>query len=217
METTRNPHHDPSAAERSSAVWRFGRADRITLRVLVILAGVAYLGLVLLPQLVAWASHDPLTWSGNVRTPGPVIPGVASPGSTVAYDDSVVWTIPGASTGQWLASLAPTILTGLLLTTGLLLIWRLLSLTARSDPFSRLGVRYMRGIALAVTAYGVLVLFSRPIFSLMVVAPVSVEPEVAWVFSIGDLAPLAVGFLMLAVAECFRMGRQLRDDVEGLV
>jgi hypothetical protein len=218
MQTSRKPQQDDARPNRGATTWwRFGRTDVVALRVLIVLGAAAYLGLVLAPQLVRWISGDPLIWLGQVADDGPELPGLAAPGAAVRYADTVEWTIQNATAGQWLASLAPTIITTLILLGGLWFIWKLLSATAHGDPFSGRSLRHVRAIALLVVAYGVLLPFSRPLFGLMVVMPSSTTPEAMSVFTVGDLAPLLIGFLMLAVAECFRIGRELRHDVDGLV
>lgn len=90
---------------RPSLPLDFGRADFRTVRVLTVLAALVYPAVSVVPQLVRWIGGRPLTYLGHLEAVGPEVAGAAVRPARVTYSDEVVWTIPGASPGQWLGSL----------------------------------------------------------------------------------------------------------------
>ena len=88
----------------------------------------------------------------------------------------------------------------------------------RGQPFARGNARRMAGIALVIAAVGVLVPVCRGLASSAVLARLDLaDPAPVSATTMFDLWPLLVAVLVLAVAEAFRRGEQLHDDVEGLV
>ena len=195
----------------------FGRADFRAVRVLTVLAALIYPATTVVPQLVQWIGGRPLIYRGHVRAVGPDVAGAASPPARVTYSDEVVWTIPGASPTQWLGSLLLPLVATACIVVGALLVLRLLARVGRGEPFGAGSVRLVQLLAVVILAYGVLVPFLPILTGLMVAWSASADGSVAGTFSPFSLLPLVVGLLVAALAECFRVGSRLRDDVEGLV
>ena len=87
----------------------------------------------------------------------------------------------------------------------------------RGDPFSPGNARRISLVAVTIAAVALAVPTLNAIAAAEVIRRLGLDPDtVTWHWSL-DLAPLLVACLVLAVAESFRRGEQLRDDVEGLV
>lgn len=91
---------------------------------------------------------------------------------------------------------------------------RLLARAGRGEPFVAGSVRLLRMLAVVILVYGVAIPFLP---ALMMAWSASADGSVAGVFSPFSLLPVVVGLLVAALAECFRVGTRLRDDVAGLV
>lgn len=195
----------------------FDQTDFRMVRILTVLAAVLYPALTVVPQLVQWIGGRPLTYLGHVRAVGPEVSGAALPPAQVTYSDEVVWTIPGASPTQWLGSLLLPLVTTACIIAGAVLLLRLLARAGRGEPFIAGSVRLLRMLAVVILAYGVLIPFLPTLTGMMVAWPSSADGAVAGLLSPFSLLPLVVGLLVAALAECFRVGTRLRNDVEGLV
>jgi hypothetical protein len=87
----------------------------------------------------------------------------------------------------------------------------------RGDPFSPGSARRISLVAVTVAVVALAVPTLNATAAAEVIRRLGLEPDtVTWHWSL-DLAPLLVACLVLAVAESFRRGEQLRDDVAGLV
>lgn len=96
------------------------------------------------------------------------------------------------------------------------LILRMLRSARRGDPFTPANLRRMQGLAVLVGVGGTLVAWSGTLLDRWLLENSAVAPIVAngYYFS---FVPLVGGLLIAALAEVWRRGIQLRDDVEGLV
>lgn len=194
----------------------FSRGDYLATKLALVAVAVAYPGLALVPRLLSWAGGQPLTLTGqSAAGPGPVLD-EPTPGIEGRYTDQVTWTVADASAGQWLAALAPTLMTALLLVVGAVVLWRLVSTTQRGVPFDRRAVGQLRTLGVLLMAYGLV----RPVGEVLVGLAVfwsGSSPSLAYSLDLFDLFPFVVGSLVLVVAECFRVGLRLSDDTTGLV
>jgi hypothetical protein len=193
----------------------FSRGDFIATRVAMVTAAALYPLLVLTPKLISWATGGPLVYVGRSAAAGPPLD-EPTPGVEGRYSDEVVWRIADASAGQWIASLMPALLTTILLGGGCLLLWRLVVATQHEEPFTATAVRRVRAVGFLVLTYGVVRPFMEPLTTLAIFWSES-EPSIAFALDFSLVFPIAVGFLILVVAECFRIGTQIRHDVDGLV
>ena len=193
----------------------FSRGDFVATKVAMVAAAALYPLLVLTPRLVSWAGGGPLHILGHAAGVGPVVD-EPTPGIEGRYSGEVVWTVSDPTAAQWLASLAPILLTTVLLGGGCLFLWRLVVATQREEPFTATAVRQLRVVGILVLAYGVLRPFFEPAVALVVFWSES-APSLAISLDFATLFPLVVGFLVLAMAESFRIGTRIRADVDGLV
>lgn len=209
----------PPSTERPGrrSGWWMDRSDWIGTQVLLALVLAACLGAYLLPAVASWLSGDPLVVESQVPQTAPVPDLQPLGGASVAYDGHVRWTLPGATTGQWLLSLLPVVLTSGLVVAGTVLVWRLARRVRRQDPFGPAALRAVRGLALLVLAYGLLIPVIRLAVTFVVLAPVQARPELSVTVLPWQAAPLVIGWLLLVLAEAYRHGERLRDDVTGLV
>ena len=194
-------------------LFAFDRSDRWGL---VFLLGAVALGAVIawvVGPLTEWASGEPLTAEVLSTVTVPQLDATGVDYGPASYD--VVLVDPSA--GQRLLALAPGILATLLV---LLACWCLvlvLRTVAAGDPFEPLNVTRLRVVA-AVLVIGWPVLF----FLQMAVQgallgsldlgglDVSFGLDLPWV-------PVLAGMVIAMLAEAFKAGSRLRDDVEGLV
>lgn len=198
--------------------WQLGRADAAFTRGLLILLAVLYPLAVLVPKVVRWIGGGALEWTTATSTTGPQAPGLGGAGTSVRFDDTVIWTIQHAGAGPWLASLIPGVITWALLVAGCVVGLRLIGSTVAGEPFEAAGVRRVRALALLVIGYGVLVPTSKLFADLGVLWSVDQTASLALVVDVAAIAvPLVIGALILVIAESFAIGRRLAEDVEGLI
>jgi hypothetical protein len=194
----------------------FDRRDFAMTRVALVAVAALYPLLSLTPPLIGWVRGEPLALIGHTTTPGPPVDEAPTPGVEARYTDEVLWTIADPTVGQRLAALLPALLVTVLLGAGCLVLWRLVTVTQRGEPFDATAVRQLRALGLLVMAYGVLHPF-LPSAVTLVVFWSERTPSVAATLELFSLFPFVVGTLILVVAEVFRIGLGLREDVEGLV
>ena len=194
----------------------FSRGDFRMTRVAMVAVAALYPLLSLTPPLVGWVRGAPLRMLGHTVTPGPAVDEAPMPGVTSRYTDEVLWTISDPTVGQRLAALLPVLLVTVLLGAGCVFLWRLVGATQRGEPFDATTVLLLRALGVLVMAYGLLHPFLPSIVMLLVFWDES-APSVAATLDLFNLFPFVVGTLILVVAECFRIGLGLREDVEGLI
>ncbi len=191
----------------------FDRADRWGLAALLgLVSAGAFVGHVVVP-LVGWAS------GGSLRVPffSPVVvPALEGTGVGHGEADYDV-VIAGPSVGMRLLDLLTGLVWLALVAAGCWLLLRVLTDIGRGDPFRPGNVRRLRAIA------GLLVVGWPVAAGLQSVVAVALLADV----DLGDLGPRAtftlplvpmlVGLTVALLAEAFRAGSRLRDDVDGLV
>jgi hypothetical protein len=194
------------------------RSDYVLTKLVLLAAPVVYALGSLLPHLLDWVHGSPLTWASTVAmedTGAAPIAGLR--GATAQLDGSVVWSVPDPSGLQRLLAMVPGLEVTVLVVLGAVCLWRLLTRIRGGDPFGRGALTSVRALAVLVLAYGVLVKTTRVLLDFLITAPVKAEPSAYFRVEAGDFVAVVLGLLLLALAECFRQGARLRDDVEGLV
>jgi hypothetical protein len=198
-----------------------GRISRLLSALAAPLGALALVTAVILPinQLtqpggevpVRLKNPDAIEWLG--------VPGLA-PASWLSADQTTVtyhvFHLPG-----WLRALteAAGSLTFLTLGLALLLIWRLLDAVGRGRPFDPRNPRRLRYLALLAAVGGLGSQLIDKISSNAVLRHVGmtgVDTPVGPPDRV-DVAPVLLAVVLLAVADAFRRGRELSEDVEGLV
>jgi hypothetical protein len=139
-------------------------------------------------------------------------------GTSLELDDTqVVLTYPRPSRALMLLSLVPTMFIGLCTLATAWLLFGVLRDVGRGHPFGRGSLRRLLGLTLLVPiglmSYDLLVAVgaSTALDSLGVEeGPLSAPP-------VQLLAPLCVAFLLVALTAAFMRGRELHNDVAGMV
>ncbi|RZS60547.1 DUF2975 family protein [Xylanimonas ulmi] len=111
---------------------------------------------------------------------------------------------------------APVFAWGVLALVVLWLLWRLVGSVATDDVFTRANVRRVALIGVLVAAGGSVLQLGEFWLDAGIVARSAANGILQATFSF-SLMPLWVGFVFLTLAEVFRQGVLLRDDVAGLV
>ena len=115
------------------------------------------------------------------------------------------------------ASLAAPVLAWALLALAVLwLLWRLVGSVAADDVFTRANARRVAWIGVLVAAGGSALQLGTYWLDAGIVARSAADGILQPAFGFSFL-PLWVGLAVVALAEVFRQGVRLRDDVEGLV
>ncbi|MBM6401862.1 DUF2975 domain-containing protein [Phycicoccus sonneratiae] len=205
MSTTPRPRKD---------LWAFDRADRWGLGLLLGLVAAVTTAVAVVAPLVRWAGGDglPLRYVGPLAVP-------ALDRAGVAYDElgAVDATLANPSTAQRLLDLAPGVLATVLVVVGCWLVLGVLRDVGSGDPFRWRNVVRLRALALLVAVGAPVVWFARSSVDLSLVTSLDLEEGVAGALFELPWLPVVTGMVIALVAEAFRAGSRLREDVEGLV
>ncbi|HYN65438.1 MAG TPA: DUF2975 domain-containing protein [Ornithinibacter sp.] len=201
-----------SGAQRKDLL-AFDRSDRWGL--------IALLGLFAIVTVVSGVVHPVLRWVEGAPVPTEVFSPVVVPGLDAAGVEHGLGTydllVPVAGVGQRILSIVPGALVagGVLL--GCWLLLRVMRSIAGGDPFTPANVTRLRGLA------GLLVFGSTVVFFL----EMAVTGALLGTLDLGALEPgfrldfpwwpLLSGMVVALLAEAFKAGSRLRDDVDGLV
>lgn len=191
----------------------FDRSDRWGLGIL--------LGLVFVAAAVVDVVLPLLRWAGSEGIPVPFVSEVTVPelddaGTTYGVAQYDV-TLADPTTGQRLLDLVPGLMTVGLIAAGCWLIIAVMGTIASGDPFVAANVRRLRRLA-ALLLIGPIVVFfvDLPVNGALLssVDLGGLDPatflEPAW-------PAFVAGMVVALLAEAFKAGSRLRDDVDGLV
>lgn len=206
MNSTRNT---PPPTDRLA----FDRADRVGLTVTMWVIGSAAIAADVANPLWQWArgaaQHVPFFSPVTV----PELDRVGQKHGLAAYD----LVLGHPSTGQRLLGLVPGVLTAAVVAAACVLILRIMRPIGAGDPFAPGQVRRLRTLAFVLMIGPVVAMFARLSCQGAIVGGLDlggldpgVSLDIPWF-------PLIVGLCLGLVAEGFKVGAQLRDDVEGLV
>lgn len=191
----------------------FDAWDRAGLRSLIILGVFVTVGYALLRPAWDWANGSPVRvpYSGEVSVSG--LKGTDVTVGEASFD----LIVPEPSGMQRMLDALPDLLEGGVALFVLVLLYRVLGDIARGEPFARRNVARLRLIAFAI-ALG---------WSAAGVTAASVNLPILGAADIGDLPlastwtipvlPLGIGMVVALLAEAFKIGAGLRDDVDELV
>ncbi len=130
-----------------------------------------------------------------------------------------VLRVPGATVLERLLAGADIALIGLAVLVGAVLLRRLLLTVAEGRPFAPGNARRLAVIAVLVGGVGTLAPALPDLAGMLVLDRLdAVGPDSPYGFGVSfPLLPLLVTPVLLALAEAFRRGAELADDVRGLV
>lgn len=170
--------------------------------------------------LVDWFSGKPLVFDTIAVVEPPAVndPGLTD-GVTGVYTGQATYTIPDASPAQWLAALAPALVTFAVIATAIWLANRLVRNARADEPFQASSLRATRVLGILLFTYGLF----QPLIQLLSTAFVSTpmrggEFNIAFQLGSANWWPIVIGLLVGVIGEvAFGRGKQLTEDTEGLI
>ncbi len=196
----------------------FDRWDYGVTRVLLLGALVGVPLLVVGLPLLSWVTGDALVWTAALDEQGVVSSPEVRNGVEAVWDGSAVVTVAEASAGLRILTLLPSVVVAVAV---VLIAWPLLTLVRtiqRGDSFSSTAVTRLRVIGLTLLLAPWLHHAFAGFANAAVLERAFGSPEEFFVVVDGSaLAISALGLAVGALAEAFRQGVRLRDDVDGLV
>ena len=193
--------------------YTFDRTDRWALVGLLTLVSLAATWAWLVGPLVAWARGDaiPLELTSTVSVPElEAVGAIPGPGT---YDVMV----PDPDTGQRLLGLAPGLVHLVVVVGTCWLVWRLMCAIAAGDPFhpsNAVRLRVIAGLLILGTAVATFLDLAARGALTATIDTGDLDPGAALVM---PWLPMVTGMVAALLAEAFRGGSRLRDDVDGLV
>ena len=193
--------------------WAFDRSDRVGLRIAL---GAVVLGAILVQvvgPVVQWVRGAPVrsALTGQVRVPALDTVGTGYGEATYEVE------LADPSTGQRLLDLAPGLVSLVLLLVGSWLVLRIMRSVASGDPFTATTVRRLRQLAAVLLLGPLALVVLTPVVSGVLLSQVDLG-DVAPAFRLElPWLPLVGGLVVALLAEAFRAGATLREDLEGLV
>jgi hypothetical protein len=191
----------------------FDGADRRGLTGLLWATALVVLALDVIVPVLAGVAGEPIRTRVHADV---TLEGLAA-GVTVANPAEVLVVIAEPTLSQRVLVGLP----GVLVAVAVLLVVRLLlGLLGdlRDEPFTTRNVRRLRGVALVVGAGAIGVSLVEAVCDFVLADPGALGEGTRRVFELSlPFAFLAVMLVIGAIAEAFRHGVQLRDDVDGLV
>lgn len=197
----------------SRDLWRFDRSDRWGLTALLGLVVAGAVVAEVVGPVVGWATGDPV----SVATVGPVVvPALDAAGTSYTGGEYAV-QVTDVAGWQRLLDLVPGLLLTAVVAVGCWLVWRVMRDVAAGDAFHPRNVTRLRGLAVLVAVGVPTVWFARISIDLALLSSADLGSggpgvllEIPWL-------PVLVGSVLALLAEAFRAGSRLREDVEGLV
>lgn len=203
-------------------VLRFDRWDFLATRILLIASVVITAVFNVALPAADWLRGRPLVWQLDtaLRPEADQL----KPGIRGVHDGRVTVSIPDASAGTWVATLAPGLITCLIAGVLVWLVWRLLGGIQAGRPFVAGSVAWLRAIA-ATLILGPIPLgaaFGFANGSVTAAAISQIPPTPIILLTIDSSASngwllVGLGLLVAAIAEAFAKGARLQEDVDGLV
>ncbi len=126
-------------------------------------------------------------------------------------------SVADASTGLWVGTLATGLVLALAVVAVALLLRHVVGQVRAGAPFTTSSLRALRAVGVVIAATSVLHPFVAGFATSAVMSRALADSSS---YSVGfDFSPLwlLAGMVVLAVAEAFRTGVRLTEDVEGLV
>ena len=195
----------------------FSRVDDLIVRVILVVTMVASGCVGLVAPLFSWAADRPInaTFARNIDAAADHLPTGVGAQNPVEIDVAV----NDPSAAERVVDALPNLLIAAIIFIVCLFVLRLQNDLRRGEPFSAANVRRVRNIAALVGIGASVVSFFDAVSNAqLLINRLPANPEMDAVFIMSVPLPwLLAMLLLLIVAEVFRRGTELRDDVEGLV
>lgn len=145
--------------------------------------------------------------------------GLPARASATPVDDTVDLALSDSPSALVLGVRAPTLLGALGVAVGALLLRRIVSGIGRGRPFERAAVRAVGWLAVVVVVVGVAVPVLDDLATVVALDRAGlVEPGSPFIAGVSvPFLPILVSLLALCLAEAWRRGAAMSDDLEGLV
>jgi Protein of unknown function (DUF2975) len=197
------------------------RIDRVVVRgtlLLIVLAGPASIVL----TVVAFFRDRSLHWASNSDFGIEVPPflGEPLPGTSATFQGELTVSIKEPSAGLWWLDALPDLLTAVTMTVVAWILLRLVLDTYGGQPFVAKSARGLRTVALVLGLAAFAVPISTAFANTRILPKVFADSGVTFGSSweiMSTVTWLLVALLVLAIAEAFRIGSRLAEEVEGLV
>ena len=199
-----------SPSDRRSHGWRRWRQPALEGLLLIVAGGALLTGILgTLTTMTDSPLPVPATLEGE-----PVV--LAEDGGSRVEVSDVELTISDPSIGERLLAAAPIVLASLTIGAVATLLLEVVRSIREGDPFHRANARLLTAAALVALVGGTI---ASAVGWIVSATLTSSAPESFGLDTSAELSflPLAVGIVLAAVADVFRRGTDLRDEVEGLV
>lgn len=179
---------------------------------------VVFGGLWFLVPLLSWRNGDGVDWTGESDV-SKVAPGLhLARGAHAYWEGAVHVTIADPSTGLRLIAWLPSAIVAVaVIVTGFLLL-RIMYETQEGRPFFESSARRLRLVSLTIGVAAVAAPLAWNAANRHVLEAATTRPQVESHVHVAAMATwLVVALVVRVVAEAFRIGTRLQEDVEGLV
>lgn len=205
---------------RGRPLW--DRTDYLFLQAAIVFAALIVTAVSVALPLWDWARGNPLF--GFIETPAvdrqlPASLAAAEPGASLTWDGVIQVEVADPSAGLRLVNLIPGLLLSVAVIVVAAILYRLVVAAKAGRPFVPAAVRDLRIVAVVIFAASVLIPVAGAYAgSLLHTAAVANDVVFSVSASFGlNLAWIGLAMLVFVLAEVFRIGQRLADDVEGLV
>jgi hypothetical protein len=191
----------------------FDRYDRWGLAALLALISVGAVMAYVVGPLVAWAQGGELRVPFFSKIEVPVLDGTGLGHGLGDYD--VI--IPDPTNQQRVLDLLPGLAWLLLIVAGCWIVLRVMGAIGRGDPFQPRNVSRLRALAVLLVIGWPVVASLQAVVAFAILADLDLEevgPRAAFTLPV---LPILVGLVVALLAQAFKVGSRLRDDVDGLV
>lgn len=181
----------------------------------------ALLGLAVVSAVVAWVVGPLVMWARGEALPVQVVTEVSVPAldaSGLTHGDATYDVfIEGATAGQRLLAILPGLLWVALVLGGCVLVLRLMRTVASGDPFNSSNVRRLRVLAGGLILGAPIVVVVDSMVRGVLASQVDLGSLALGVLIVPPWLAMIGGMVVALLAEAFKAGSRLREDVEGLV
>lgn len=193
--------------------WAFGRSDRWGLGLLLALGVTATLSVKVVVPILDWVRGEDLAVPYFSRVD---VPGLSAGLGHTQADYQIL--IPDPTARQRLLDLIPGLGYAVLVAAIAWLVLGLVRTIGRAQPFAAANVRRLRTLALLLMVGWSVLYFAEASCSLAILTDedLGVDGGPRAILQL-PVVPFAVGMVTALLAEAFRVGARLEDDVEGLV